>query len=541
MKHRIVALLLCFVIVASVILSGCSDKVPKQVTTAVDDTVTFTPLTASGDSVISDNPDRGFRTQFVLYIEKTKEPGIEYDKRTFFCDMTEDAILEKIDFIVRIYFPTGSWHDSKLVNSYVYLTSFHDYEEIPESAVKIIKIYFDTLRKKKIKQNLRIAYNYNYALYNGIEENKLKLVSECATQEIILKHIDQLAPVINEYADTMHKISCGFIGYGGEQAVTYQWPPVNYNTVIKAVVEKWCVPNNLYYSVRLPEYEYNLKKTEPDWQYFGYIGFNNDAMYGEQTNNDWNSAGFQKGNPKNMNVDWWEYAAKEAAYSPQDGEMFTNSVLLNYNMVPTGMQIILECFRHRYVGMSQWHSYLEARNGVRKGIMQGWIDYQTITPELLDKNGIIYDPNWFVDDNGNSVMRNPYEFLRDHLGYKLVAQNATIKSDEDSVNITMTLKNYGFAAAFNLASGFAILDENYNVISTVDAGNPYTWYNRDPEDPYATAVLEHTVSAEIALPQSAGNYYIGFYLKNTAGHAATLSNKLDFEGGCNILYQFEAK
>ena len=521
-------------------LGGCGDKKSVEPSVSFEESYTPEPLYAGRDIALAYNPDRGFRTHLMLYIAETKEAGKTYDKRTVFCDMSEAEMIEKIQYIIEIYFPSGNWYSSLLVNSYINLTPFHDMEEIPEEGLKIIRLYFEALRKKGVKQNLRIAYNESMALNNAYEENRIKLATECATEEIILSHINQLSPMITEYVDTMHKISCGFIGFGGEQAEVYQWPPVDYNTVIKAVVEKWCVPNNLFYSVRLPEYEYNLKKAEPDWPYFDYIGFNNDAMYGEQTNEGWHSGGFQKGNPLKSSVDWWEYAAKEAAYTPQDGEMFTDSALtaIPEPKIPTGLMIIKECFRFRYDSMSQWHTYLEARNRTQKGIMQGWIDNQVITPEMLDEAGVIYDPNWFLDANGNSVMRNPYEFLRDHLGYKIVAENITLKTEGEVVKAKMTFKNYGFAAAFNLTSGFAILDEKYNVIQSVDAGDPSKWYNRDPEDPYATEVLTHEISAEIPLSIEAGTYYIGFYLKNSAGQGAALSNNLLFEGNCNILYSF---
>lgn len=69
----------------------------------------------------------------------------------------------------------------------------------------------------------------------------------------------------------------------------------------------------------------------------------------------------------------------------------------------------------------------------------------------------------------------------------------------------MSLINYGFAAAFNLQSGFAILDEDNRLVSTVDSGSPETWYNRNPEQYADSRNLTHTLKAAVRLPdQPAG-------------------------------------
>ena len=103
-----------------------------------------------------------------------------------------------------------------------------------------------------------------------------------------------------------------------------------------------------------------------------------------------------------------------------------------------------------------------------------------------------------------------------------------------------------------LESGFAILDENYNPVSSVKAGEPDKWYNLAP-DYYVTErkssvqndVLTHNISAELTLPKESGKYYIAFYLKNTMNDFSTLSNdsnSIAFEGdGYNILHEIEIK
>lgn len=102
----------------------------------------------------------------------------------------------------------------------------------------------------------------------------------------------------------------------------------------------------------------------------------------------------------------------------------------------------------------------------------------------------------------------------------------------------MNLKNYGFSAAFNLKSGFAVLDENNNVISKVYAGTPSTWYCTDPDDYSDRTQLVHTVTASMSLPEKAGNYKLAFFMENTLGQSARLDNLIEYGNGFNILHIF---
>ena len=214
--------------------------------------------------------------------------------------------------------------------------------------------------------------------------------------------------------------------------------------------------------------------------------------------------------------------------------MFVNSAMINTGRVPSGWEVILECYYHRHTSLSFWHGYLEAIR--QDNVMKRWQENEVITTEKLDAEGIVYDPNWFLNAKGETATRNPYEFLRDHLGYRLVAQDVTVSYSGDSkLSVSLNLKNYGFAAAFNMYSGFALLDKDYNVVAEVAAGEPKTFYNRDPDNAYSSEVLTHNVTAELQKP-SDGEYYIAFYLKNTMGTTAALANNITYTNGYNILY-----
>ena len=433
---------------------------------------------------------------------------------------------------------------------------------LPDTVYEAYDMLFDKLRTKGCKVLFRVGYHAIQLNWTISETNRQEHLKKGASEEIMLAHIDQLAPFLIKNKDIIYKMSSGFIGSGGEMAYNYQYPVVNYNTIIKAVVEKICVPMGITYSVRVAKYKLDLLKEEPNYKYAHLIGYNNDAMFGETENYGWNSGCYQynhnfditgKGQCErhdnggdHFNNDWWEYVSKTAAYTPQSGEMFHRSGTTGVGKEPKGIDIILECAHHRYSTMSHWNSYIEdgtfetdknGNNVIKQGVMQNWISYESITPEILDRYGIIYDPDWFVNNAGTRVARNPYEFIRDHLGYRLQAQNLKIEGNK----VTLSLKNYGFAAAFNLKSGFAVLDENFKVVSEVAAGDPSKWYSHDPENYKSTTVLIHTVSANVKIPDDGKRYYIAFYLRNDMNEYARLANdpkSVDFQGrGFNILYK----
>lgn len=493
---------------------------------------------------------------------------VKYDDRSIFTDWDETAVSEKLDEIFKIYFKTtdtdGSDIDqSNLFLAYIYITDWNGstaddttiVEELSTEALRSIEYFFKKCEEKNKKSMLRICYNSdfarNQALTDTQPDNRVWLAEQCANEGTIIRHTEQLAELIGKYKHTIHTISNGFIGFVGEMAEAYQYPIVDYVTVQKAIVENLCVPNGLFFSTRLPEYKQRIVDADPDWEYLDYISHNNDASYGEQTNDGWNSGGFQKGNPDGLATDWWEWMTKRAAYTPQGGEMYVQDKLIP-DKVPTGMEMILQLAHHRHTSFSYWHGYLEGLT-TDGNILKGWMQ-ETLTAADLDENHIPHDPAWFADGEE----RNAYEFIRDHLGYRLVGQNVSLDWNgkaSGKVNVSLRLKNYGFAAAFNMTGAFAILDADGNVVQYLEGtdlggkNDPSKWYGLPAlyytEDYTGTVsasansdLLTHTVSAAFDAPTESGKYYIGFCLKNSAGDTARLANDIETVNGYNILCDF---
>lgn len=231
------------------------------------------------------------------------------------------------------------------------------------------------------------------------------------------------------------------------------------------------------------------------------------------------------------------------AFAPNDGEMCTNYQMLNYynaendciGIVPYGIDVIAEAAHHWFCTMSIWHGnhdYNPSLESLR--IMDTWKE-QEVTPQLLEERRVVYDPSWFTNEKGEPIQRNCFEFLRDFLGYRITLQSADISEDG---TVSLRLKNYGMSAAFRMKSGFAILDEHFDVITTVEAGKPETWYSHDPYHWEDTTVLEHTVTAKLPMQQEAGRYHLAFYMKNDLDVFAAMSNRITTVNGYHILHSF---
>lgn len=556
----------------------------------------------SNDILLFNNPDRGYRTTMPLVVSSVhKDPDDpqkacaccdlitrnedgtvsynsnskcagKHDVRTLYGNLDVETNQKVIDYMFdRIYLKCEKTdYRAKLILLQGCFADCNKNEILPDYIFEVLKLFFDGCRKRGLKVLFRTGYHMIQYNWTVSEENRQKHEEVGASQEVMVAHIKQLAPLLCENADVLHKVSSGFIGSGGEMAYNYQYPVVDYDTIIKTVVEEICVPAGVYYTLRYPFTRISLLEKDPDYKYQHLIGFNNDAMFGEQNNWGWCSCCFQwnhnfdtvKGEHRcfeadndgvHIKNDWWNYVCENAAYTPQSGEMFHTGSTSKIGKSPTGFHLIKETAHHRYTSMSHWNSYIETsstraepdeqgRPVAPDSVVQRWIDNEEVTPEWLNDERIIYDPAWFVDENGERVHRNPYEFIRDHLGYRISLKELEINGEQkcgNTVSLDLSLVNYGFAAAFYMKSGFALLDENYNVVSSVKAGDPEKWYSHDPVDWRSGELMTHNISADIHLPSESGKYYLAFYLKNGTGEAARTANEIDFINGYTVLAELD--
>lgn len=481
-----------FFIVSVLLFSGCSQSIDKS----------FAPATSELDGQLLLNPDRGFRTEIVVRVADVGKDGNNAGN-VFFPSQSEPTQVFK--YYLAYYAP----EKPVLAQMYFYLSGYNNTRIIPDEGMNVMQANFDLARKEKIKLLVRFAYQTQQETGKGE-----------APQDIMMAHMKQLKPLLEKNKDVIHVVQAGFLGAWGE----WHSNKLECDTLVllKGIIDM--VPPDKFIQMRLPRYKNILPETDPD---YNRISFHIDAI--------WGAEGVQPGTGgTDPGTDAWKQITRESPKLLVDGELYWGNWSFRENKFVDGFQVIRQLSEHRYASFSLHHNYRE-NDAKDKYSMRYWQETD-IMPGWLDEHRIFYAPSWFKDSNGHTIKRSVFDFVQHYLGYKLEAKAIRAKTNRDNIEVEMDLVNYGFSACFTMESGFAILDVNNRVVSTVKAGEPSDWYSRSAQDYNDARLLTHTVKAVMSLPHESATYKIAFYLKNSLGSFARLSNNLEFENGYNILH-----
>ena len=124
------------------------------------------------------------------------------------------------------------------------------YEDLPESVLQTVREEFENVRQGGTKLVLRHAYSWNSNV--GEQEPPVGW---------ILRHIKQMKPLLQEYADIIYVVQAGFIGTYGEWAFRSNVSgDVQDRMVVDALMD--AVPSSRQIAIRTPKHVmdmYNLK------------------------------------------------------------------------------------------------------------------------------------------------------------------------------------------------------------------------------------------------------------------------------------------
>ena len=147
------------------------------------------------------------------------------------------------------------------------------------------------------------------------------------------------------------------------------------------------------------------------------------------------------------------------------------------------------------------------------------INWKTSDSELYQK---LIDFNMPISDGyfgyENDIIRSPYEYMRDHLGYRLELQTAKIKLVNEPNNKYVTASaiviNRGFAAPQNPRTFYFVLLDYYNNEIIQAIRTDYDWREWHP-DHFATSIDNHedplgaNISSSADGPDSIANSKVG--------------------------------
>ena len=490
---KIVTVLLAALILLSVCGCGNESEAQSQV---IDVEYIPAAITSESDVQLRYNPDRGWRGEAYVNVS-----GTDGDGQTFQSDPTIN---------VRSFFKKYSDYNPQLCQTYFYLTGYKDTPTISQDGLDRIQQVFDCAKELGIKLVVRFAYQGDM---QGTGE---------ASDEIMLAHMKQLKPILEKNIDLINVVEAGFLGSWGEWH-SYKMQH-DEEALLRGIIDM--VPEPLYIQVRYPGVKNLIDPTET---IYSRMGFHDDSFFGYRY-----CASAATLNPGESD---WNQVMEEAAFTPTGGETFWG---YEHNEEIDGYDSILQFSAFRQNIFSIYHSFIE--DGYDKDYaMMEW-QTEEILPEWLDNNHIFYAPGWFKDADGNTVKRTVFDYVTDYLGYKLEMRNVQIKGNltpGGTLETRLEIVNYGFSAAFNMYSGYAVLDENDNDVSEIEAGKPSSWNSRSSRDYSNTELVTHKVLSNIELPKEHGKYKLAFYLRNSAGQGARFGNTLTYKNGYTVLYEFE--
>lgn len=413
------------------------------------------------------------------------------------------------------------------------MTDYKTTDVIPEAAMNYMRNLLRAYRELGIKVFLNIYYQ------NGHQDS-------IVTADIVLKHIEQYAILWEEYSDVIFSYCLSLVGAYGEWTSTGNgvdgipaMTEAEKQAVVDKVLEK--LPSEISLTVRDPEIK--SQYIPNDHPRYSSIGYDQSAFFGL----DFPDADLGQGNFR-PGQEAYEIAKTEAPYAIMYSETFTSrwfnedeegSLIDEITALPA----IKSLSEQRVTAFNINHAYGDI--AIFGGNIEDTILYQwrlnKIKKSDLSDIGVLCTDSWFTNNRNKTVVRSAFDYIREYLGYHLSVDDLSVTGGNnlnDSINISINLRNYGFSAAFNLESGFAILDENNNMISEVLAGNPMQWHSTNPEDYSDRTQLIHNVTADMNLPSEAGTYKIAFFLRNKLGENARLDNLVEFSNGYNILHTF---
>ncbi len=404
-----------------------------------------------------------------------------------------------------------------MTQAYCELLDYCNVKEIPKEKIDRLVKDFRAVRRAGIKLILCFRYEMN------VKDNK------GPTLDIILSHINQLKPVLRSNMDIIAVLQTGFIGLYGEWHRSYHGldqNPAAQEKVLRALLK--LLPADRKLVIRYPRHKnvFVMRVSgRKSYQPIGVreahtlvpaarIGFcDHGFMVGA------NDAGTFAPRPS---VDY-DYMTQESLFLPMDGELFWAWSRPNGVKKDDGLEAIKRLWEHHYTFFSYAHNHTVYEGDWAKekyGAIFSIDEWkkEIVKPEFLRKNHLPISDGYFEDVNGEYVKRTIFEYIRDHLGYRLELRRAEypvrIHSGE-KFSVRLGLVNRGFASPINPRPVYLALINNENkvkVISQADV-DVRKWYPCEPENRQSVSPeykIEFNVRTLSQFPS--GKYKMGIWL-----------------------------
>ena len=317
-----------------------------------------------------------------------------------------------IDNLERSLFLEGEY---RLVLLEINLHRFAD-GPLSDTAIEQLDTILQAWSGEGRKLILRFVYDWDG---RGLE-------SEPAELEIILGHMDQVAPVVNRYTSSVYLTQGIFVGnYGEMNNSSYL-----YREAIITLLTHWAeiTDPSVYLAVRTPAQWriatgcVDLPQPFPAFSdgLIGRLGLYNDGMMGSEsdlgTYGDVSRAGSDDPGSKGTREEELDFQNQLCRYAPNGGEVISNSV------------------------------YTDLDNAIRN-LTRMHISYlnDAYDPAAINK----WKTSVYTGEDCFNGMSG-YEYIKEHLGYRYVLRDSSLQFDtwkDEGANLSFSLENVGFASA----------------------------------------------------------------------------------------------
>lgn len=491
------------------------------------------------------NPERGFRTEMYFSLIPGEIAGTCscHSKQYKLDGRVEVPVYQNVEVkgvphLIRgnrldaIEFSHAQWRDEidflaydgvTIMQSYCFLMKYQDGQDIPQQKLDDIETFLLKVREAGVKVLLRFAYELSPTLTGP-------------TAETTLKHLQQVKPLLRKYKDVIYVLQCGFVGKFGEWHNSFHKLQSDLpfrRELMSAVLE--ALPPERRTMMRYPALKMALYGSNPLSEADAFtmkpearIGHFNDGFLAGP-----NHGGTFNRNDSFISVEAEKaYLEEESKYLPMDGELFWRDV--SGMALPADATIHFNRWRYDTFGMVHGNVLFE---GVPGYSMDVWGRVPIDPMFILDQN-LPMEEEYFTDATGKHIWRSYYEYIRDHLGYRITLKSVEVDDKckaGGTINATVNLVNYGFSSPVNPRPVQLVLCGKSNCLHLDFPTEIQRWAGHStPQE----------LKLEATIPQNmpSGEYQIGFAMPDGSDvlaecpeYAIKCANPLRFDGGVNWL------
>lgn len=445
-------------------------------------------LPGSKSKELLGNPDRGFRLETYLHAATGMSGGSDDG-------WPKDAITafdEEYNYYV----------DDKpvIAQTYVYLAEYSRVPTLPQSALDNITKFFDHIHSKGVRMLLRFAYKYNESIL-------------MPPADIAIGHMKQLKPIVEKYKNDIYALQAGFVGIWGEWHTVDTMNSRDYKRVLESIIDM--APEDMYVQVRYMWVKELLDKNDPRR---ARVGYHDD--YISSIRYDWSSAADDAE---------WKKEAEESVSTVNDAEMQWGRDETYGYVEPLGL--LQRMYLHKFSTLSIKHNYKEdyerydMEDYKNRSITMADIDSANAADNKFGEK-LYCDKNWFLDENGKETTRSWFAYLRDYMGYYLVASPATANITGNKLNVKLALTNYGTAAPLTMKNPeLVLMDAAGKIVSRAEICKVADLQSGKKVD----------ASVALDLPENYAELTLGVRFVNPNETPAKLANDLTVTNGVNVL------